>query len=157
MDPIRELTYQFFGLPFEVRMRIARKLDLTEAYDDGLSETELFIRMFLRVWERGLFNTLQEEVRAAYSMLKETLNIVHQASIDHKCTVEVLDRWAKLARQFQITGADLGKECRKLGHVAAHVNSDIDQVYANYVQLYQSICAQVDAINEEISRIDPAV
>lgn len=66
---------------------------------------------------------------------------------------EIIRRWDELAERLWLTGMDLSVECRQLGQRAAYIDSEIDRVYANYVQLLKTIDAQVDAINEEIKRL----
>ncbi len=55
----RQMTYRFLSLPYHMRIRIARDLDLVRGEDEGLHGIELFKRFFRRAREERIIGKLQ--------------------------------------------------------------------------------------------------
>ncbi len=62
MNPLRQLTYRFLSLPYDVRLKVAQELSLIQDDDDGLHGNELFKRFFQRAKEKQLIEKLKEIV-----------------------------------------------------------------------------------------------
>jgi predicted MPP superfamily phosphohydrolase len=53
MRPGRRLTYRFLNLPYHARIKIVQQLGLVSPEDEGLRDSELYIRYFTRAVEKG--------------------------------------------------------------------------------------------------------
>lgn len=50
---VRTVTYRYLRLPYITKMRIAQDMELLRDEDEGITDTELFKRIFLRAHEKG--------------------------------------------------------------------------------------------------------
>lgn len=66
MDVIRRLAYRFLTLPYTKKLRIAMSLDLVADDDQGVDESELYRRFFLRARAQNKLAALWDAVEAEY-------------------------------------------------------------------------------------------
>ena len=69
INPYRSLVYRYLSLAVGSRIDIARKLNLIEDKDEGITDKELYLKIFKRAKERELLADLWYEVR----MIDETI------------------------------------------------------------------------------------
>lgn len=66
MNSARRLTYRFLRLPYHTRIKIAQDLELLHDDDKGLSDSELFGRLFRRASDKNMLADLWDKVEAAH-------------------------------------------------------------------------------------------
>ena len=73
-DPIRILTYRFFGLAHVIRIDIARELNLLRDEDEGLEDYELFTRILTRAAKENLLEKLWDIIEKQHGDEKYVSN-----------------------------------------------------------------------------------
>lgn len=66
MNRNRRLTYRFYTLPYNVRLKVVQQLNLIQDEDRNVPEAKLFDRYFKRAQDQGLLGQLWDEVEKAH-------------------------------------------------------------------------------------------
>jgi hypothetical protein len=66
MNRNRRLTYRFYTLPYNVRLKVVQQLDLVQDEDRNVPETKLFDRYYKRAQDNKMLERLWDEVEKAH-------------------------------------------------------------------------------------------